>query len=151
MLASLAPQVYSALPYMLAPVIGNPVLMALGRVGGGTAVSDLPQALASALTGMLPMLGKLAEVLPQDTLLWKLELLQSGCAYMDTRYSQVTCQSMTTFQTSGDHTVYLRVLTTTETSSSKLRPSASFATSPSQSQSRRWRRARSSWRPSRTS
>ena len=53
---------YNALPFVLAPVIGNFVSMALRRVPQDTAPAQMPLAVATALQGMLPQLGKLAQV-----------------------------------------------------------------------------------------
>lgn len=92
LLQAIPANLYGALPFALAPVIGNPVLMALSRIPESSGNKSLPEQLdaaRSALLGMLPLLQKLASVLPQDTLLYKLELLQSGCEYMDQRYGQV--------------------------------------------------------------
>lgn len=56
-------------------------------------IGDSPLAQASQLTDgltkMLPLLGELSDVLPQDTLLWKLRLLQTGCKALDDVYRQV--------------------------------------------------------------
>lgn len=105
LLHSLPPPAYAALPYVLAPVVGNPVLMALARVSGGTQTQDFPEALRTALLGMLPMLGKLADVLPKDTLLWKLEMLRSGCEFMDRRYGEV-CFSLCAAMLILEHHLY---------------------------------------------
>lgn len=92
LLQAIPPNLYGALPFALAPVVGNPVLMALSRIpesAGSRGLAEQLDAGRSALLGMLPLLQKLADVLPQDTLLYKLELLRSGCEYMDRRYAQV--------------------------------------------------------------
>jgi hypothetical protein len=88
---------YAGLPYVLAPVIGNPIALA-GRyvsqdIGGPQQVAALVQ----TLQRLLPMLGRLAEVLPQETLLWKLQLLEDGCQFLDTRYDQVCCSYCYTY------------------------------------------------------
>lgn len=88
-LAGLPPAAYSALPYAIAPVVGNPIAMAMRRLSPDTTLLDTPGLLGEALADMLPLLGALGEVLPQDTLLWKLKLLDSGCGYMNTRYQNV--------------------------------------------------------------
>ena len=41
------------------------------------------------LEELVPALPKLAEVLPQATLLWRLGLLQEGCEHLDRRYHLV--------------------------------------------------------------
>jgi hypothetical protein len=87
-LESLPPQAYAALPYALAPVVGNPIAMALSRVPRDTELPGFPGAFAEALRGMLPQLGALSRVLPQDTLVYKLQMLRTGCAYIDRRYGQ---------------------------------------------------------------
>jgi hypothetical protein len=88
-LASLPAELYSLLPFALVPVIGNPIAMA----GHGMAGADSPiaklRALSNGLTKLLPLLGDLVKILPQDTLQHKLVLLQTGCESLDTAYAQV--------------------------------------------------------------
>jgi len=80
---------YAALPFVLAPLLSNPVTMAANRAIGATSPFDVVQRIGTGMLDMLPGLGKLAEILPQDTLVWKLGLLAEGCAYLDTRYHLV--------------------------------------------------------------
>jgi hypothetical protein len=47
------------------------------------------QALVEGLNDLLPTLPKLAQVLPQDTLIWRLQLLQQGCDHLDSRFHLV--------------------------------------------------------------
>lgn len=80
---------YAALPFVLAPLLSNPVTMAANRATAATSPFDAVQRIGMGMLDMLPGLGKLAEILPQDTLVWKLGLLAEGCAYLDTRYHLV--------------------------------------------------------------
>ena len=47
------------------------------------------QALMDGLQDLIPTLPKLVEVLPQDTLVWRLQLLEEGCRHLDSRYHLV--------------------------------------------------------------
>jgi hypothetical protein len=89
LLESIPESIYSALPYVLAPVIGNPLAMAARYVPRDTTGPQQVAALLQNMQRMLPVLEKLAEVLPQPTLVWRLQLLQDGCRYLDNRYSEV--------------------------------------------------------------
>jgi hypothetical protein len=89
LLAALPPALYQALPYALVPVVGNPIKMAMARVPADTPLTALPTALPQALLQQLSVLGDLGKALPQETLLFKLHLLESGCEYMASRYIKV--------------------------------------------------------------
>lgn len=102
-IAGVPEQVYGALPLALAPVLGNPVgLLAAGLDdadaasgsggsteneggggGGGGLLQQRAAALAATAVNLLTQLPALAKVLPPDTLAWKVELLQQGCAAVD--------------------------------------------------------------------
>ena len=79
------------LPILLSPVIGNPLSMALA---GSTITPGPPTparlaALADALIGLLPDLSGLRATLPQETLAWRLQLLQQGCQFLEGKLGQV--------------------------------------------------------------
>lgn len=88
---------YGALPFVLAPLLSNPVAMAANRAVGASSPVDAVQRVGQGMLDMVPGLGKLTEILPQETLVWKLGLLAQGCRYMDTRYHLVPpCLSLPT-------------------------------------------------------
>jgi hypothetical protein len=89
LLRSLPADWYGLVPYALAPVLGNPIAMAAHGIASGASPLAQLEAVAAGLQKQLPLLGALTTILPQDTLLWKLGLLQTGCEYLDSVYCQV--------------------------------------------------------------
>ncbi|PSC68099.1 Acyltransferase chloroplastic [Micractinium conductrix] len=83
-LGPLLPQVpaelYRALPLALAPVLGNPInLLAAGLEGSaGAGLQQMGEQLVGTATNLLQQLPVLAEILPAETLAWKLDLLRQG-------------------------------------------------------------------------
>lgn len=56
--------------------------------GGPTDVAGCISA-AQGLVNMLPLLGMLSDLLPADTLEWKIDILGQGAAYTEAKLSQV--------------------------------------------------------------
>lgn len=79
------PELYRALPLALAPLLGNPVnLLAAGLDGtAGAPVADQAGALVETAANLLQQLPVLAEILPAETLAWKLQLLAQGSAAVE--------------------------------------------------------------------
>ncbi|EFN58302.1 hypothetical protein CHLNCDRAFT_142297 [Chlorella variabilis] len=77
-------ELYRALPLALAPVLGNPINLLLAGLDAspGASVGQQAAALVDTATNLLQQLPVLAEILPADTLAWKLELLRQGSAYV---------------------------------------------------------------------
>jgi len=74
---------YNALPIALAPVLGNPVNLLQAALDGASPDASIADNLAALVRGAGRLLGQLpllAELLPPETLAWKLQLLQQGCA-----------------------------------------------------------------------
>ena len=44
-----------------------------------------------SLISMIPLLGMLTDLLPSDTLEWKIKILSEGCKYTLPKYNQVRC------------------------------------------------------------
>jgi len=103
-LSALPPPLYGALPFALAPVLGNSLSMAAARtslrsVGLAGALSgalgDPARAagqlseLAAALAEMIPSLSGLNELLQPATLAYRIKLLEQGSAYVRGRLSRV--------------------------------------------------------------
>ncbi|KAK9838483.1 hypothetical protein WJX81_002279 [Elliptochloris bilobata] len=81
-LGSLLPQVpkelYSTIPIALAPVLGNPILLAAFGVDMSAPLPQQAAAFGEGLAALLPQLQALTEILPPPTLAWKLQLLEAG-------------------------------------------------------------------------
>ncbi|PKA57490.1 Acyltransferase-like protein [Apostasia shenzhenica] len=74
-----------ALPYVLSFVMGDPVKMAMASVIDGLPPQQTLDVLLKSLTSLLPMLSDLAEIIPKETLVWKLLLLKKASAYVNSR------------------------------------------------------------------
>lgn len=73
-------ELYRALPLALAPVLGNPInLLSAGLEGSaGASLQSMGGQLFDTATNLLQQLPVLADILPAETLAWKLELLRQG-------------------------------------------------------------------------
>ncbi|RRT78548.1 hypothetical protein B296_00026577 [Ensete ventricosum] len=72
--------------------IGDPVKMAMACVEDNLPILQTFEELSNSLTSLLPLLSELADIIPQDTLLWKLNLLKSGAAYVNSRLHAVKAE-----------------------------------------------------------
>uniref|UniRef100_A0A383WM75 Phospholipid/glycerol acyltransferase domain-containing protein n=1 Tax=Tetradesmus obliquus TaxID=3088 RepID=A0A383WM75_TETOB len=89
LLTQLPADVYKLLPFALAPIMSNPISMALNDVDSR---APLPQQASDLLYGLIdlaPQLGALRLVLPPETLAWRLTLLQQGSAWLTPRLKDI--------------------------------------------------------------
>ncbi|KAF6251663.1 alpha/beta-hydrolase [Scenedesmus sp. NREL 46B-D3] len=89
LLTQLPADVYKLLPFALAPVMSNPISMALNDVDSR---APLPQQASDLLYGLIdlaPQLGALRLVLPPETLAWRLQLLQQGSTWITPRLKDI--------------------------------------------------------------
>ncbi|CAI5500740.1 unnamed protein product [Closterium sp. Naga37s-1] len=82
-LRSIPPDVYRVFPYLLSFTMGNPMRMASGRVPLDASPLDRLMQLRQNLLDLLPILPLVADILPQATLEWKLDLLEEGSAAVE--------------------------------------------------------------------
>jgi pimeloyl-ACP methyl ester carboxylesterase len=85
-------QAYQALPIALAPVLGNPINLLAAALDSTDETSSLGDRLNAVVRGaaqLLSQLPLLADLLPPETLAWKLKLLQQGCAAVAPRLGDV--------------------------------------------------------------
>ncbi|TVU20888.1 hypothetical protein EJB05_30489 [Eragrostis curvula] len=79
---------------------GDPLKMASVSIENNLSPPESLQKLADSLTSMLPLLSELADIIPRDTLLWKLKLLKTGAAYANSRLHAVQAEVL--FLASGN-------------------------------------------------
>lgn len=82
LLPNVPSQAYQALPIALAPVLGNPINLLAAALDSTDETSSLGDRLNAVVRGaaqLLSQLPLLADLLPPETLAWKLKLLQQGC------------------------------------------------------------------------
>jgi len=92
LLPNVPSQAYQALPIALAPVLGNPINLlsaALDSTDETSSLGDRLNAVVRGATQLLSQLPLLADLLPPETLAWKLKLLQQGCAQVAPILGQV--------------------------------------------------------------
>ncbi|KAL2345754.1 hypothetical protein Fmac_007039 [Flemingia macrophylla] len=89
---SLPDELHVVIPFLLSFVMGDPVKMASVNVGNKLPPAKKIEQLSYNLTALLPCLPELANIIPRDTLLWKLKLLKSAAAYANSRLHAVRAE-----------------------------------------------------------
>ncbi|XP_011032515.1 PREDICTED: acyltransferase-like protein At1g54570, chloroplastic [Populus euphratica] len=92
LLEALPDEFHNAVPYLLSFVMGDPVKMAMVNIESKLPPRLQIEQLSNNLTAMLPSLSGLADIIPKDTLLWKLKLLKSAAAYANSRLHSVKAE-----------------------------------------------------------
>ncbi|KAF0908349.1 hypothetical protein E2562_024759 [Oryza meyeriana var. granulata] len=91
-LEAMPSDLHVTVPYLLSFVMGDPVKMAMVNIENNLSPPETLQKLSNSLTSMLPLLSELADIIPRDTLFWKLKLLKSGAAYTNSRLHAVQAE-----------------------------------------------------------
>ncbi|XP_064947317.1 phytyl ester synthase 1, chloroplastic-like isoform X3 [Musa acuminata AAA Group] len=91
-LEALPSNLHVTVPYLLSFIMGDPVKMAMASVEDNLPILRTFEELSNSLTSLLPLLSDLADIIPRDTLLWKLNLLKSGAAYVNSRLHAVKAE-----------------------------------------------------------
>ncbi|RCV25431.1 hypothetical protein SETIT_5G166000v2 [Setaria italica] len=92
LLESMPSEFHVTVPYLLSFVMGDPLKMASVSIENNLSPPETLQKLSDSLTSMLPLLSELADIIPRDTLLWKLKLLKTGAAYANSRLHAVQAE-----------------------------------------------------------
>ncbi|KNA07191.1 hypothetical protein SOVF_174150 [Spinacia oleracea] len=91
-LEALPDELHNAVPYLLSFVMGEPVKMAMANVDKKLPPSPMLRQLSENLTALLPRLSVISDLIPKDTLIWKLKLLKSAAAYANSRLHAVKAE-----------------------------------------------------------
>lgn len=91
-LEALPDGLHTTVPYALSFILGNPLKMATVSIDSRLPLSLRMEKLSGNLTSLLPLLSVLADIIPKETLLWKLKLLKSGAAYANSRLHAVKAE-----------------------------------------------------------
>ncbi|XP_062143471.1 phytyl ester synthase 1, chloroplastic isoform X1 [Alnus glutinosa] len=83
---------HSAVPYLLSTIMGDPMKMVTVNIESRLPPGQRFEQLSRGLTALLPYLSDLADIIPKDTLLWKLKLLKSSAAYANSRLHAVKAE-----------------------------------------------------------
>lgn len=92
MLEVLPDELHVTVPFLLGFIMGDPVKMASVKIGNNIPPTKKVEQLSYNLTALLPCLPELANIIPRDTLLWKLELLKSAASYANSRLHAVKAE-----------------------------------------------------------
>ncbi|KHG23190.1 hypothetical protein F383_03446 [Gossypium arboreum] len=80
------------IPYLLSLVMGEPVKMATVGIEGRLSPMQKIEQLSGNLTALLPLLSGMANIIPKETLVWKLKLLKTASAYTNSRLHAVKAE-----------------------------------------------------------
>ncbi|XP_042373225.1 acyltransferase-like protein At1g54570, chloroplastic isoform X3 [Zingiber officinale] len=92
LLEALPRNLHATVPYFLSLIMGDPVKMAMASVEEDLPLPERLENLSNNLTSLLPLLSDLGDIIPKDTLLWKLRLLKSGSAYVNSRLHAISAE-----------------------------------------------------------
>ncbi|KAL6501656.1 hypothetical protein OROGR_026789 [Orobanche gracilis] len=79
-LEALPDELYLVVPYLLSIVMGDPTKMATVNIDTATTPTTYIEHLSANLAALLPRLSGLADIIPRETLIWKLKLLRAAAA-----------------------------------------------------------------------
>ncbi|KAF9681672.1 hypothetical protein SADUNF_Sadunf05G0026300 [Salix dunnii] len=83
---------YNAVPYLLSFIIGDPVKMARVNIEHRLPCRLQIEQLFQNLIALLPCVSDLTDIVPKDTLIWKLKLLKSAASYTNSRIHAVKAE-----------------------------------------------------------
>ncbi|KAH9791719.1 AB hydrolase-1 domain-containing protein [Citrus sinensis] len=87
-------QITLSLSSILSLMTGNPLKMVMDNVVKGLSPQPTIEQLSQDLVAVSSYLPVLADILPKETLLWKLELLKAASAYANARLHAVKAQTL---------------------------------------------------------
>ncbi|CAI0432370.1 unnamed protein product [Linum tenue] len=83
---------HSVVPYLLSGIMGNPLKMAMVGLEDRLPPREKIEQLSGKLTSLLDYLFVLSEIIPKETLVWKLKLIQTGSSYANSRLHAVKAE-----------------------------------------------------------
>lgn len=92
LLKSLPDEFHVIVPYLLSFIMGDPMKMAMVNIDSMLPPGKIIQRLSENLTELLDHLSGLADIIPKETLLWKLKLLTSASSYSNSRLHAVNAE-----------------------------------------------------------
>lgn len=92
LLEALPEELQVAVPYLLSGIMGDPMKMAMVNIDKSLPRTVTTEKMSANLTALLPLLSSMSDIIPKDTLLWKLKLLRSAAAYANSRLHAVTAE-----------------------------------------------------------
>ncbi|CAI9784536.1 unnamed protein product [Fraxinus pennsylvanica] len=92
LLEALPDELHTTVPYLLSFIMGDPVKMATANIDSMLPPTRYFEQLSENLTGLLLRLSGLSDILPKETLLWKLKLLKSAAAFTNSRLHAIKAE-----------------------------------------------------------
>ncbi|CAN4111230.1 unnamed protein product [Withania somnifera] len=92
LLKSLPDELHVTVPYLLSFIMGDPLKMAMVNIDSMLPPGQIIQRLSDNLTDLLAHLSGLADIIPKETLLWKLKLLRCASSYSNSRLHAVNAE-----------------------------------------------------------
>ncbi|KAK7258783.1 hypothetical protein RIF29_24370 [Crotalaria pallida] len=83
---------HAPVPFLLGFIMGDPLKMASINIGNNLPPTKKLEQLSYNLSALLSCLPELADIIPRDTLLWKLKLLESAASYANSRLHAVKAE-----------------------------------------------------------
>ncbi|KAJ6762867.1 TRANSMEMBRANE PROTEIN 68 [Salix purpurea] len=93
-LEALPDGLHDVFPYLVGFVTGNPVKMAMANIEYKLPPRLQFQQLYHNLTALLPSVSVLSDIIPKETLIWRLKLLKSAAAYANSRLHAVKAEAL---------------------------------------------------------
>ncbi|GAB4835914.1 hypothetical protein Ancab_000833 [Ancistrocladus abbreviatus] len=84
-------ELHTTIPYLLSFIMGEPFKMAMVNVEPFPP-AQMVRSLSENLTALLPRLSVVADIIPKETLIWKLKLLKSAAAHANSRLHAVQAE-----------------------------------------------------------
>lgn len=91
-LEAMPDELHATVPYLLSYVMGDPIKMAMVNIENRLPPRIKLEQLSNNLPALLPRLSVMSDIIPKDTLLWKLKLLKSASAYANSRLHAVKAE-----------------------------------------------------------
>ncbi|KAB5529395.1 hypothetical protein DKX38_019476 [Salix brachista] len=93
-LEALPDGLHDVFPYLVGFVTGNPVKMAMANIEYKLPPRLQFQQLYHNLTALLPSVSVLSDIIPKETLIWRLKLLKSAAAYANSHLHAVKAEAL---------------------------------------------------------
>ncbi|GAB4835925.1 hypothetical protein Ancab_000844 [Ancistrocladus abbreviatus] len=91
LLEDFSDELHTTIPYLLSFIMGEPFKMAMVNVEPFPP-AQMVRSLLENLTALLPCLSVMADIIPKETLIWKLKLLKSAAAHANSRLHAVQAE-----------------------------------------------------------
>ncbi|XP_023537146.1 acyltransferase-like protein At1g54570, chloroplastic [Cucurbita pepo subsp. pepo] len=92
LLGAMPDALHETVLYLLSFVVGEPLKVATVNVDRKLPPMQQLEKMSLNLTSLLPYLSELVSIIPKDTFLWKLKLLESAAAYANSRLHAVKAE-----------------------------------------------------------